>query len=70
MDNNKSRPILVKDKSDCCGCGACANICPKKAITMKKDENGFLYPSVDKEKCIGCLQCEKVCPLKKQQYNI
>lgn len=41
-------------KEDCCGCTACMNICPVKAITMVPDEEGFLYPFIDEEKCIHC----------------
>ena len=52
-------------KKACCGCGACAQKCPKKAITMTEDKNGFLYPKIDKEKCINCGLCLRVCPSKK-----
>lgn len=55
--------IDEKNKSNCCGCTACANICPKKAIEMKEDFEGFLYPVVDKEKCINCGLCDNVCPI-------
>ena len=48
-------------KSDCNGCGTCSLKCPKKAITMEFDNEGFLYPVVDKEKCINCGICKKVC---------
>ena len=50
-------------KKDCTGCGACCNICPKNAITMQVDEEGFKYPKIDKEKCINCNLCEKNCPI-------
>ena len=33
--------------SGCTGCGACVSICPKQAITMQPDAEGFLYPKVD-----------------------
>ena len=56
--------IEVKDKRKCCGCSACTNICPKKAIKMIPDEEGFLYPIIDKNKCINCGMCDKVCPYK------
>lgn len=55
--------IEIKDKKDCCGCTACMSICPVKAITMKEDEEGFLYPVVDTEKCVNCGLCEKTCPI-------
>lgn len=53
--------IQIKDKTDCCGCTACASICPKDAITMEPDTLGFKYPKVDLGKCIDCGLCEKVC---------
>lgn len=54
-----------KKREQCCGCSACYNICPKKAITMLPDKEGFLYPAIDKEKCINCGLCEKICPGKR-----
>ncbi len=54
--------IEIKEKKDCCGCGACMNACPAQCIKMKADEEGFLYPDLDTEACIGCGLCEKVCP--------
>lgn len=56
--------IQIQKKTDCCGCSACYNICPKNAISMKPDSLGFLYPSVDETKCISCGLCNKVCPLQ------
>lgn len=58
--------INIKDKSKCCGCTACASKCPKNAIKMIEDEEGFKYPVVDKEKCINCGLCDKVCPYKNE----
>ena len=54
--------IKISDKDNCCGCGACASICPQKCINMEKDKEGFCYPEVDIDKCINCSLCEKVCP--------
>ena len=39
--------IEIINKFDCCGCGACAQSCPKQCIAMQSDEEGFLYPKVD-----------------------
>lgn len=47
---------------NCYGCRNCENICPKKAISIIEDENGFLIPIVDKDKCVNCGLCEKKCP--------
>lgn len=54
--------IEIKRSKDCCGCRACENICPKNAITMEVNKEGFLYPKIDKEKCVDCGMCKKVCP--------
>jgi len=53
--------ILFNKKEDCCGCTACKSICPKQAITMKSDEEGFLYPFIDNDLCIECGLCRDVC---------
>ena len=60
----KPIPVLYENKVDCCGCTACYAICPKNAISMQPDEEGFVYPVVDVEKCIRCYMCLKVCPIK------
>ena len=56
--------MLFKNKAECCGCTACASICPQSAITMKEDEEGFLYPIIDELKCVNCKMCIKVCVFK------
>ncbi len=65
MKESKEFPILYKRKEECCGCTACYAICPKGAISMLEDEEGFEYPHIDESKCIKCFLCIKVCPLKK-----
>lgn len=55
--------FITSDKKDCCSCGVCAQVCPKKCITYEKDECGIPYPVVNKEECINCKKCEKACPL-------
>lgn len=54
--------VQITDKKKCSGCAACSNICPTKAIFMRNDSEGFLYPDVDLNLCINCNKCEKVCP--------
>lgn len=49
------------NKSECCGCGVCSNVCPKHSITMKPDEEGFMFPSIDESLCIDCGICLKSC---------
>ena len=60
---------LFKEKNDCCACGACLNICPKQAISMQKDEYGFLYPQIDKGKCIKCGLCLKTCAFQNSELK-
>lgn len=56
--------IRITEKNICTGCNACANICPKKCISMKADAEGFRYPEVNSNICIDCGLCEKACPVK------
>lgn len=57
------RMIDRLNKKDCCGCTTCYNSCPAKAIQMKADEEGFMYPIISKKLCITCGKCEHVCPV-------
>lgn len=59
----KQMAVSAKEKDKCCGCAACANICPRNCISMKRDLEGFEYPEVDKTSCINCNLCEKTCPM-------
>ena len=53
--------IEVADKSRCCGCSACAAVCPVGCIAMEYDAEGCEYPVVDAARCVGCGLCESVC---------
>ena len=57
-----SGPLLA-DRTSCTGCSACQAVCPKTAISMRPDAEGFLRPQVDPDRCIGCYRCEQVCPV-------
>jgi coenzyme F420-reducing hydrogenase beta subunit len=52
------------DKQSCSGCTACKSICPKQAIVMYPDQDGFLYPTVDFDLCKRCGLCQEVCPIE------
>ena len=54
-------PVLA-ERSHCTGCGACASGCPKDAVTMERDKEGFLYPVVHGDACVRCGHCTAVCP--------
>lgn len=55
--------IDIQEAKNCCGCTACASICPKSAIQMKSDKEGFLYPYIEKSLCVNCSMCDRVCPV-------
>lgn len=58
--------FLVDDNlAGCLGCEACVQICPKSALEMDTDKEGFRYPILDPTKCIECGLCHKVCPVEK-----
>lgn len=58
---------LLKDKEKCSACGACFEVCPKLAIEMHKDENGFLYPRINEQLCVSCGKCERICTYRVPQ---
>jgi len=58
IDNN-----IVNIHHMCTGCSSCAQACPAHAITMKEDEEGFLFPEISAFKCISCYRCAKQCPV-------
>ena len=51
-----------KKKENCYGCEACVQICPKDALNMQEDDEGFRYPVLNEEVCVHCGLCNKVCP--------
>lgn len=55
----------TNDYFECCGCGACADICPRKAISMTVNHNGFVYPFINETLCIGCNKCRNICAFSK-----
>jgi coenzyme F420-reducing hydrogenase beta subunit len=54
--------ISELNDTECTGCGACYNACPKKCITMESNSEGFLFP-VTGDDCVKCGICNKVCPI-------
>ena len=55
--------MVQKQFDRCCGCGACASVCPKDAIEIVADDRGFYKPKV-LESCIQCGACLQVCPVE------
>ncbi len=53
-------------KEQCTGCGACAAGCPKGAIHMLPNREGFLCPTVT-DACVQCGHCTHICPVLKHR---
>ena len=66
MIKNSINEIISKDL--CTGCTSCALICPKKAISIPENEDGFLSSKIDDKKCTNCGLCKQVCPVL-SNYN-
>lgn len=60
--------IDAEELKKCTGCGACYNICPKHAIVMQLDKNGFYKPIIDETSCINCNLCNNCCPVNHPQF--
>ena len=61
--------LVTNRKEECFGCESCAQICPKVAIEMSEDEDGFRYPVIDNKKCIHCSLCNKSCPVENPPHR-
>ena len=61
MQSNGSIDWIDRDR--CTGCLLCMAICPQKAVTMKYNNEGFIFPQIEKNKCINCGLCLNNCPL-------
>lgn len=59
----------VIEKNRCCGCGACYSICPKQAISIHLDDEGFEYPEINQDLCVNCHLCQNVCPVLQYEKN-
>ncbi len=57
---------ITQFQNHCCGCGECEAVCPKNAITMKQNTQGFYYPIIDESKCVDCSLCVKHCTFNQE----
>lgn len=62
--------LLFSDKTECCGCSACVEVCSAGAIHMEQDEEGFEYPRIEKAICTDCGRCREVCPIINSEETI
>lgn len=54
--------VSVVNYKNCFSCRSCSLSCPKTAIEMIENKEGFFYPKIDEDKCIDCGLCLNVCP--------
>lgn len=45
----------------CYGCGACVQACPRGALRLHGNREGFAVPMPITDRCTGCGRCRKVC---------
>lgn len=70
MGRNKINNINQMDiNTECAGCRTCEKICPKQAIEMIENQEGFLIPRIDKNKCVNCGICVQKCPQLSKNIN-
>ena len=62
MGTKNETLAFINGSRPCFGCGACAAVCPKQALRMTPDADGFLFPEIDSGKCVKCGKCRRACP--------
>ena len=70
------RGVPRYDEKNCVGCGACAEVCPPRAIEVWDDKKKRLRKFIHRQDvCIYCGQCERACITEKgikltSEYNL
>ena len=61
--------ITKVSTENCTACCLCQNVCPTNAISMRENQEGFLYPHIDFSKCVECGKCLQYCPVENPEYH-
>ncbi len=64
----EKKNISIVGKERCFGCHGCSQICPARCISLRRDDEGFLFPHVG-EGCVQCGLCVDVCPAEHQDLK-
>lgn len=56
-------PVELAPEDLCSGCAACRAVCPKGALSLVADAEGFSYPKIDAARCASCGKCRAACPV-------
>jgi len=56
----RGRPTI--DGTKCLGCGACAEVCPPRLITLR-DIGETRRVTLDYSRCTYCARCQEICPV-------
>ena len=63
----------IEDKNilrECTSCQVCGAVCPKEAIHIELNKDGFYRPIINPEKCVDCGICVKACYKYDEQIKI
>lgn len=63
----------IEDKNilrECTSCQVCGAVCPKEAIHIELNKDGFYRPIIDQNRCIDCGICLKACYKYDEQISI
>jgi ferredoxin len=68
---------LILDRTKCVGCGTCARVCPKEAISRGPVAAARRFPNLediipeiyDPEKCVFCGTCVVMCPFSALKFK-
>lgn len=53
--------ITAISEGTCTSCQLCAAVCPKQALSIRLDDDGFYRPVLAKDLCVDCGICTNVC---------